>query len=87
MYLIPTTNISVKDTAEKMVSDEQMKSPKPEWGDDAPDTKEAYWYRCMFDEQFPAQCAPTVMRWTPTWSKVTDPSGRAVSTHVAKYDQ
>ncbi|RPA90072.1 glutamine-hydrolyzing asparagine synthase [Choiromyces venosus 120613-1] len=77
----------LKDTAEKMVSDEQMKTPKPEWGNDAPDTKEAYWYRCMFDEQFPAQCAPTVMRWTPMWSKVTDPSGRAVSTHIAKYDQ
>lgn len=30
----------------------------------------------MFDEMFPAQCAETVMRWTPTWSNQTDPSGR-----------
>ncbi|PWW75304.1 glutamine-hydrolyzing asparagine synthase [Tuber magnatum] len=77
----------LKDTAEKMVSDEQMKSPKPEWGGDVPDSKEGYWYRCMFDEQFPAQCASTVMRWTPKWSKVSDPSGRAISTHIARYDQ
>lgn len=53
-----------------------MKSPKPEWGADIPGNKEAYWYRCMFDEQFPPQCAPTVMRWTPKWTNQTDPSGR-----------
>jgi hypothetical protein len=35
-----------------------------------------YWYRTMFDEHFPPYCAGTVERWTPTWSKQTDPSGR-----------
>ncbi|KAI2618222.1 asparagine synthase [Hypoxylon sp. NC1633] len=77
---------ALKDNAEVHVTDEMMKNPKPEWGDDIPDTKEAYWYRSMFDEHFPPQCASTVMRWTPTWSKQTDPSGRAISTHVAKYN-
>ncbi|KAI8403492.1 hypothetical protein FOFC_16931 [Fusarium oxysporum] len=77
---------ALKDNAEKQVTDEMMKNPKPEWGNDIPDTKEAYWYRCMFDEHFPPHCASTVMRWTPTWSKQTDPSGRAISTHNAKYD-
>ncbi|KAA8910411.1 hypothetical protein FN846DRAFT_540709 [Sphaerosporella brunnea] len=75
----------LKDTAASMVTDEQLANPKPEWGSDIPDTKEAYWYRLMFDEQFPQQCAPTVMRWTPKWSNQTDPSGRAIATHVAKY--
>ncbi|KAF2405129.1 asparagine synthetase [Trichodelitschia bisporula] len=77
----------LKDTAELMVSDEDMKNPKPHWGDDIPDTKEAYWYRCMFDEHFPPYCASTVMRWTPTWSKQTDPSGRAIAIHENKYDE
>ncbi|KAF3021426.1 asparagine synthetase [Neopestalotiopsis sp. 37M] len=76
----------LKDHAEMNVTDEMMKNPKPEWGDDIPDTKEAYWYRTMFDEHFPPHCASTVMRWTPTWSKQSDPSGRAISTHQAKYD-
>ncbi|CAL5873889.1 uncharacterized protein PFLUO_LOCUS8172 [Penicillium psychrofluorescens] len=76
----------LKDTAEKHVTDEMMKNPKPEWGTDIPDTKEAYWYRTMFDEHFPPSCAGTVERWTPTWSKQSDPSGRAISTHNAKYD-
>ncbi|RSL60059.1 Asparagine synthetase [glutamine-hydrolyzing] 1 [Fusarium duplospermum] len=77
---------ALKDNAEANVTDEMMKNPKPEWGNDIPDTKEAYWYRCMFDEHFPPHCASTVMRWTPTWSKQTDPSGRAISIHNAKYD-
>ncbi|KAF2433335.1 asparagine synthetase [Tothia fuscella] len=77
---------ALKDNAELHVSDEDMKNPKPQWGDDVPDTKEAYWYRCMFDDLFPPQCASTVMRWTPTWSKQSDPSGRAIAIHEKKYD-
>lgn len=32
----------------------------------------------MFDEHYPPRCASTVMRWAPTWSKQSDPSGRYV---------
>ncbi|KAM0511523.1 hypothetical protein ACHAPE_009775 [Trichoderma viride] len=77
---------ALKDNAELHVTDEMMKNPKAEWGIDIPDTKEAYWYRLMFDEHFPPRCASTVERWTPTWSKQTDPSGRAITTHNAKYE-
>ncbi|TLD39665.1 glutamine-hydrolyzing asparagine synthase [Venturia nashicola] len=79
----------LKDTAELHVSDEDMKNikkDKPHWGDDIPDTKEAYWYRTMFDEHFPPYCASTVMRWQPTWVKQTDPSGRAIAVHDKKYE-
>ncbi|KAI9789713.1 MAG: asparagine synthetase [Peltula sp. TS41687] len=77
---------ALKDNAAIHVTDEMMKNPKPEWRDDIPDNKEAYWYRLMFDEHFPPYCASTVMRWKPTWSNQTDPSGRAIATHVAKYE-
>lgn len=76
----------LKDSAEKHVTDEMMANPKPEWGSEVPDSKEAYWYRLMFDQHFPQYCASTVSRWTPTWSNQTDPSGRAIGTHVARYD-
>jgi asparagine synthase (glutamine-hydrolysing) len=32
----------LKEHAEQQITDEQMKNPKPEWGSDIPDTKEAY---------------------------------------------
>lgn len=41
----------------------------------------------MFDEHFPPQCASTVMRWTPTWSKQSDPSGRAIASHNSAYKE
>ncbi|PNY26373.1 asparagine synthetase [glutamine-hydrolyzing] [Tolypocladium capitatum] len=70
---------ALKDNAELHITEDMMKNPKPEWGNDIPDTKEAYWYRLMFDEHFPPSCATTVMRWAPTWSTQSDPSGRFVS--------
>lgn len=33
---------ALKENAEQQVTDEMMKNPKPEWGDDIPDSKEAY---------------------------------------------
>lgn len=33
---------ALKDNAAIHVTDEMMENPKPEWGDDIPDTKEAY---------------------------------------------
>lgn len=76
----------LKDAAEKQVSDEQLAHPKPEWGTDIPTTKEAYWYRTMFDELFPQPAAAnTVMRWIPKadWGCHEDPSGRYVKSHEA----
>ncbi|WBW71915.1 asparagine synthetase [Schizosaccharomyces osmophilus] len=79
---------ALKDTAELAVSDEEFAVPRKEWGSDIPDTKEAYWYRKMFDEIFPAQCADTVMRWIPKaeWGCPADPSGRFQASHVAHLD-
>ncbi|KAG5358373.1 Asparagine synthetase [glutamine-hydrolyzing] 2 [Yarrowia sp. B02] len=76
----------LKDAAEATITDEQLKNPKPHWGTDVPKTKEAYWYRCMFDELFPQPAAATtVMRWIPKadWGCAEDPSGRYVKSHAA----
>ncbi|VVT58514.1 uncharacterized protein SAPINGB_P006247 [Magnusiomyces paraingens] len=76
----------LKDAAEARITDEQMANPKPEWGSDIPTTKEAYWYRLMFDDLFPQpSAASTVMRWIPKadWGCHADPSGRYAKTHEA----
>lgn len=80
----------LKDAAEAAVSDEELANPKAEWGDDIPQTKEAYWYRCKFDEIFGGSkaAASTVMRWIPKaeWGCHADPSGRYATTHEHKVD-
>lgn len=80
----------LKDTAEKQVSDAMLASPKAHWGDDVPKTKEAYWYRLMFDELFPQpSAASTVKRWIPKadWGCHEDPSGRYVKSHSAAINE
>lgn len=80
----------LKDAAEAAVSDEEFANPKPEWGDDVPTTKEAYWYRCKFDSIFGASKAAgdTVMRWIPKaeWGCHADPSGRYANIHEQKVE-
>lgn len=80
----------LKDAAEAAVTEEMLASPKPEWGSDIPQTKEAYWYRCKFDEMFNGSkaAASTVMRWIPKaeWGCHADPSGRYATTHEHKVD-
>lgn len=74
----------LKDTAERVISDEIFAAPKSAWGDDVPTTKEAFWYRLKFDALFPQKtAADTVMRWVPKadWGCAEDPSGRYAQIH------
>ena len=64
---------ALKDEAEGRISDEQFKIRKAEWGNDVPQTKEAYWYRLMFDNVFKPHVAETVKRWIPSWGAPSDP--------------
>jgi asparagine synthase (glutamine-hydrolysing) len=64
---------ALKDEANARISDEQFNILKPEWGNDIPDTKEAYWYRLMFDNVFEPHVATTVKRWIPSWGAPSDP--------------
>ncbi|KAH3900927.1 probable Asparagine synthetase [glutamine-hydrolyzing] 2 [Saccharomycodes ludwigii] len=80
---------ALKDYAEKAISDEQLANPKPEWGNDIPTTKEAYWYRLKFDAIYPQKAAAaTVMRWIPKadWGCHADPSGRYAKIHAKHID-
>ena len=53
-----------------------------ESNDNTPDTKEAYYYRTIFDQLFPQQqSAESVLKWIPKWQTNTDPSGRAADNH------
>lgn len=78
----------LKDAAEEAISDEMLATPRPEWGDDQPTTKESYWYRLKFDKFFPKSAAGTVMRWIPKadWGCHGDPSGRFAKIHEQHID-
>ncbi|SHG05928.1 asparagine synthase (glutamine-hydrolysing) [Salegentibacter echinorum] len=66
------------------VSDEQMATAETRFPHNTPATKEAYFYREIFESHFPQEeAAKTVKRWVPKWQADLDPSGRANTSHVA----
>lgn len=93
---------SLKQMAEKRVSDKQMMHASERFPINPPMSKEEYWYRTMFEEHFPSASAahtvpsvPSVacstavaLEWDASFKNRVDPSGRAVKTvHAEAYDK
>jgi asparagine synthase (glutamine-hydrolysing) len=65
------------------VSDEQLEAAEMEFPYNTPTTKEAYFYRTIFNKYYPQiSAAQTVRKWIPKWQENQDPSGRANAAHV-----
>ncbi|KAH8372207.1 hypothetical protein KR093_010595 [Drosophila rubida] len=70
------------------VSDAQLLLAEKRFPINPPKTKEGYYYRCIFEEQFPGDAAArTVEKWAPRldWGCPEDPSGRAQAAHEKAY--
>ncbi|KAH9270875.1 asparagine synthase (glutamine-hydrolyzing) [Batrachochytrium salamandrivorans] len=77
---------SLKQTADLKVTDVQFADRANTFPNKTPATKEAYWYRCMFNDLFGDRLdlADTVELWVPRgdWGCPSDPSGRAQAVHT-----
>jgi asparagine synthase (glutamine-hydrolysing) len=91
---------SLKELVELEVSDQELENAAFRFPINTPDTKEAYFYRSMFEEHFPqdsaAECVPhgksvacstpEAIAWDASFANNADPSGRAVqSVHKEAY--
>ncbi|KAK8928388.1 Asparagine synthetase [glutamine-hydrolyzing] 2 [Platanthera zijinensis] len=91
----------LKAHANQHVSDAMLKNASFVYPENAPLTKEAYYYRTIFEKFFPKNAArstvpggPSVacssakaVEWDAAWSKCLDPSGRAaVGVHAEAYE-
>ncbi|HEY4291940.1 asparagine synthase B [Luteibacter sp.] len=82
----------LKEHAGKQVSDREFAAAAARFPRNTPATKEAYFYRALFEKHFPGDaCAATVpggksiacsspaaLAWDPAFAAAADPSGRAV---------
>jgi len=83
---------TLKEVADKEISDQQLKNAHFRFPINTPETKEAYYFRGIFEEHFPsddcARCVPggpsvacstpNALAWDKALENVIDPSGRAV---------
>jgi asparagine synthase (glutamine-hydrolysing) len=89
---------SLKANAAARVSDSEMRQAHVRFPHNTPDTKEAYYYRAIFESYFPLSSAattvmggksiacstPEALAWDAAFAASADPSGRAVAgVHVA----
>jgi asparagine synthase (glutamine-hydrolysing) len=82
----------LKAAAEREITDTMMQGAAERFPVKTPETKEAYFYRQIFEHHFPSatavNCVPfersvacsteTALRWDASFAKMADPSGRAV---------
>jgi asparagine synthase (glutamine-hydrolysing) len=91
---------TLKEVADKKVTDEMMAEAEKVFPTNTPLTKEAYMYRSFFHEHFPSEtacqtvpfeksvaCSTAIaLEWDEEFKKMADPSGRAVkSVHTDSY--
>ena len=90
----------LKEHVEAQVTDQQLANAEIRFPVNTPDSKEAYFYRCIFEERFPltsaADCViggksvacstQEALAWDESFQNNADPSGRAVlSVHNESY--
>lgn len=90
----------LKDHAEKRVTDHKLAAASHRFPLNTPTSKEAYYYRSLFEERFAAQTlaetvpwgpsvacsSPEAMAWDSSFNSLNDPSGRAVrGVHQSAY--
>ncbi|KGI76737.1 asparagine synthase B [Oleiagrimonas soli] len=93
---------ALKDYAAAQVSDAQMLLAPQRFAVNPPETKEAYYYRVLFEQHYPGDVAartvpggpsiacstPTAYRWSQAFAGNADPSGRAIANvHHAAVDR
>jgi asparagine synthase (glutamine-hydrolysing) len=75
----------VVEYCNKIVSDEELASAEERFPYNTPDTKEAYYFRTLYEKHFPQESAvKSVLKWVPKWQRSTDPSGRVCDSHTDK---
>jgi asparagine synthase (glutamine-hydrolysing) len=90
---------SLKEIAEREVSDQMFANAANRYPHNTPTTKEGYRYRMIFEEFFPGEAAERTvpggktiacsteraMNWDASFASRADPSGRAAGVHEDAY--
>jgi asparagine synthase (glutamine-hydrolysing) len=66
------------DFFDKKISDEEFEQQKGNYTHVPPKTKEALYYRQVFEKYYPNKSNVVPYQWLPNWSTVVDPSARLI---------
>ena len=66
----------IQDHCENTISNEEFEEGRKKFVWLTPQTKEAYWYRTIFETWYPGQAMVVPYMWLPKWTTQKDPSAR-----------
>uniref|UniRef100_A0A6Q2ZJ82 Asparagine synthetase [glutamine-hydrolyzing] n=1 Tax=Esox lucius TaxID=8010 RepID=A0A6Q2ZJ82_ESOLU len=78
---------SLQDQMESEVNDYQLEKAAKTFPHLPPRTKEAYYYRQVFEKKYPGRAEWLSHYWMPRWINATDPSARTLSIYKPDKDQ
>ncbi|KAJ8273844.1 hypothetical protein GJAV_G00106120 [Gymnothorax javanicus] len=77
----------LQEHMEAEVNDSQLEAAAKVFPHCPPHTKEAYYYRQVFEKYYPGRAGWLPHYWMPRWIKATDPSARTLSIYKPDKDQ
>ncbi|KAM6900056.1 asparagine synthetase [glutamine-hydrolyzing] [Xenentodon cancila] len=77
----------LQEHLESMVNDDQMEKAAATFPYNPPTTKEAYYFRQVFEKHYPGRAKWLTHYWMPSWINATDPSARTLSIYQPDKDQ
>lgn len=69
------------------VNDDQMEKASKTFPHNPPTTKEAYYFRQVFEKLYPGRAQWLSHYWMPRWIEAADPSARTLSIYKPDKDQ
>ncbi|KAF7648518.1 hypothetical protein LDENG_00155790 [Lucifuga dentata] len=77
----------LQDHLESKVNDEQMEKAQKIFPHNPPSTKEAFYFRQVFEKHYPGRAHWLPHFWMPRWIPATDPSARTLSIYKGSKKQ
>ncbi|XP_054461381.1 asparagine synthetase [glutamine-hydrolyzing] [Anoplopoma fimbria] len=79
--------ICLQEHLESMVNDDQMEKAHKTFPHNPPRTKEAYYFRQVFEKHYPGKAQWLSHYWMPRWTNASDPSARTLAIYKPDKDQ
>lgn len=77
----------IQEYIDTVITDEEFQENKDKYIHNKPPTKEAYYYRKIFEEYYGEKNVYTIEHfWLPKWSKSTEPSARTLEVYETNVD-
>ncbi|KAM4539290.1 asparagine synthetase [glutamine-hydrolyzing] [Odontesthes bonariensis] len=77
----------LQEHLESVVNDDQMEKAQKTFPHNPPATKEAYYFRQVFEKHYPGRAKWLSHYWMPKWINASDPSARTLSIYKPDKDQ